>query len=509
MKNILISCISVFGREKTVDNDNNPKQPTVYSSEDITISALQTNEACVKFLLKKLARDNKILDTYMRVQSNKVEQDEHTMQYLDGCITEFCKNEGLTVPENHDCFLHEDEKEHRYDRVLSEISSEILKISDGDSEVSIYLDMAGGKRDNYIFIQLLTKLLSFYGFDVHSYYADITEIKGQGTIVNTDLSFRHMKILDAVNEFIRFGSVTSLRGCFAGTKDPTVKALLKAMEDFSNSLQLCSTDLADVILLLNQQLDQIEKYVSYDKDDLFVIGTMLPLIRQKFDIKAVNSSRGTLNIIKWCLEHNLTQQALTIYNEKAVDLIIGKKMIVIDEKMYGEDIKQMMYGLHPSKKNQTKLLFFIGKVFEKMYENPSSGTTEMKGAVGRYKGKYKTCKRDRNGNIICHNLEWTIGSVFFAENLMPAGVTLNIGGELLRNILSDVCFATCARNRVNHASDTDTYDKLLTSLFSLNSYPFSSYHNTFTPKNVKKDLLRAVENLEKALDLIDNALLAV
>ncbi len=484
----------MFGKNQTVDNDNNPRQPIVYSSEDITVSALQTNEACVKFLLKKLARDNKILDTYMRVQSNTVENDEHTMPYLDGSINDFCRSEGLTVPNNYDFFLREDEKEHRYDRVLSEISSEILKIAGGDPEVSIYLDMAGGKRDNYIFIQLLTKLLSFYGFDVHSYYADITEIKGQGTIVNTDLSFRHMKILDAVNEFIRFGSVTSLRECFANSESLVVRMLLKAMEDFSNSLQLCSTDLAQVILRINQQLDQVEKSVSYDKDDLFVIGTMLPLIRRKFDIELNDSSRGTLNIVKWCLENNLIQQALTIYSEKAVDLIIDQKMIVIDEKMYGEDIRRIQKkdNLHPSQINKTKLLFFIGEVFEKMCKNPSSSTPEMKRTIGKYNGR-----RYKN-----KNLERTIGSVFFAENLMPAGVTLNISGELLRNILSDVCFATCARNRVNHASDIDTYDKLLISLFSLNSYPFSSYPNTFTPKNVKKDLLRAVKNLEEALDII-------
>lgn len=90
----------------------------------------------------------------------------------------------------------------------------------------------------------------------------------------------------------------------------------------------------------------------------------------------------------------------------------------------------------------------------------------------------------------------------FSKDFLPDGVKINIDGELCRKILSDVCFAVCARNRVNHASDTDTYDKLLTSLFYLSSYPFSSYPNTFTPKNVKKDLLRAVKNLEDALDIV-------
>lgn len=502
MKKVLISCISLFGQKQTVDRDNNPKQPIVYSSGGFSISALQTNEACVKFLLKKLAQKGRKLDTYIRVQSSSVEQSDFTMKYLDGRIAEFCETENITAPEYFDCFLGEDEKEHRYDKVLNIISKEILKIAGEDDDVSIYLDMAGGKRDNYIFIQLLTKLLSFYNYKVHTYYADITG--EQGVMVNTDLSFRHMQILDAVNVFIRFGSAAPLRECFNGTKSPTVKGLLKVMEEFSDSVQLCSTDIADIIPRLNQQLEQAEKNVSYDTDDLFVIGTMIPMIRKKFDIKADNSSRGILNIIKWCLENNLIQQALTIYNEKAVDLIFAKKFIYIDNKIHGEDINRMMNDRRSYERKQTKLIYILGEVFKNMYNNPNAGTKEMKDAIGRYKSDRKNMKLDKKGNIICRNLELTMGSVFCSKEFMPNGVRLNIDDGLCRMILSDIRFASSARNRVNHASGNDSYDKLMISLFSLNSYPFSSYPNTFTPKNVKKDLLRAVKNLEDALDMINN-----
>lgn len=498
MKNILISCISLFKEKQMFDDDNKPKQPIIYSSEGVTISALQTNEACVKFLLKKLTG----LDTYIRVQTNRVEQDDFTMKYLEDSIEKFCGDEGIAVPNYLDCFLGENEKEHRYDKVLSQISKEILNIAGNDSDVSIYLDMAGGKRDNYIFIQLLTKLLSFYHYDVHTYYADITG--KEGAVVNTDLSFRHMEILDAVNVFIQFGTAAPLRECFKDSKSITVKSLLKVMEEFSDSVQLCYTDLTDIIPRLNQQLDQVEKNAPDDIDDLFVIRTMIPLIRKKFDIKIDNSSRRVLNIIEWCLENNLIQQALTIYNEKIVDLIINKKIIVIDEKIYGEDIRQMMSGRHSSKRNNTKLLCVIGKAFENMYNAPDTGTKEMKNTIGRYKSNFRKREYDRYGIPVYHNLEWTMGSVFWSEKFMPKGVKLNIDDELCRRILSDICFATSARNRVNHASDTDTYDKFMISLFSLNSYPFSSYPNTFTPKNVKKDLLRAVKNLEDALDVMEN-----
>ncbi len=195
---------------------------------------------------------------------------------------------------------------------------------------------------------------------------------------------------------------------------------------------------------------------------------------------------------------------MTIYNEKIVDLIIDKKIICIDKKIHGEDIKRMMNGRHSSKEKNTELLCVIGKAFENMYNAPDTGTKEMKGAIGRYKVNFKKRELDKYGNYVYHFLEWTIGSVFWSEKFMPGGVTLNIDDALFRMILSDICFASSARNRVNHASENDSYDKLMISLFSLNSYPFSSYPNTFTPKNVKKDLLRAVKNLESALDAIEN-----
>lgn len=362
--------------------------------------------------------------------------------------------------------------------------------------------MAGGKRDNYVFIQLLTKLLSFYGHEVHTYYADITG--AEGTIVNTDLSFEHMKILDAVNEFVRSGSASALRRCFKDTQSRTVKDLLKVMEEFSDAIQLCSIKLGDTLLRLNQQLDQTEKYVTDDKEGLFIVKTMIPLIRSKFSIKSDDSFYATLGIVKWCLENNLIQQALTIYRENAAEIIMSKKFIETDQKVYGRTINRMMDGRHISKKNETELFCVLGEAFQNMYRNPAAGSKETEDGIRRYIKNYNGKKYDKNGTIICRDMEWTIGAIFFRDEFMPDGVKLNISTELFRRIVSDYRFVTSARNRVNHASG-NSYDKLLISLFSLQGYPFSSYPNTFTPKNVRKDLLRAVNNLETALKTIECA----
>lgn len=496
MKNILISCISVFGREKAVDSDNNPKQPTVYSSDNITVSALQTNEACVKFLLKKLAGDNKILDTYMRVQSNNVEQDEHTMPYLDGSINDFCRSESLTAPKNYDFFLREDEKEHRYDRVLSEISSEILKIADGDSEVSIYLDMAGGKRDNYIFIQFLTKLLSFYGFEVHTYYADV-----KGEIVNTDLSFEHMKILDAINEFVHTGSASSLRRCYENSSNKSVRKLLGAMDDFSTSIQLCSTEITDNYNKLGKWIANVDSNLTNDSGGLFMIKAMIPMIREKFGfetdednfVKDGSPERTVLKIIRWCLNHNMIQQALTIYNERIAQIIFDKKLVEINK-----DIHSVQENDFFRKQGDDKLTYILNDVFKNINEQKSHSRE-----LGDELFKYSDSKNKTN------TWKQTIAAYFFEETFLSMGIRLNIDESIFRKILCDTRFATCARNRVNHASDSNSYCEEIIAMLRQYDPSYSSYReaNAFKPNNIKKDLISAVKNLEEALDLIDNAVL--
>ena len=84
MKNILISCISKFDRNKL------DQGAYTYQNQDLTVTAYQTNEACLKYLLSRLGADNQ-LDVHIRVQSNDVAAPgDFTMEYLNGEIGRFC-----------------------------------------------------------------------------------------------------------------------------------------------------------------------------------------------------------------------------------------------------------------------------------------------------------------------------------------------------------------------------------------------------------------------------------
>ena len=487
MKNILISCISKFDRNKL------ELGAYTYADQDLTVTAYQTNEACLKYLLCTLGRDVP-LDVHIRVQSNDVAAPgEFTMEYLNGEISSFCGENGFAVPQYCDIFLGEDEKYHRFDRVLSEISQEVQRIAADDPEITIHLDMAGGKRDNFIFIQLLTKLLSYYGYSIHAYYADADFKTKTGTIVNTDRSFQHMKVLDAVNDFVQHGSAAALREAFSNVKSP-YDTLLNTMTEFSDSIQLCSTNLSDILNRLDQQLDQVEKYVEDDSNGLFMIKVMVPLIRSKFHISHDPGNRGIIGIVRWCLENGLVQQALTVYNENIADIIASEKMYSINMNIHRSEIDRMMKDRHISEENNTRLLYILGKTFDNMLSSPDQNDKELCTTLGIYRKNY-IFKNRRNKNY-----EWTIAAAFFREKYLPDGIKLNIPEELMQRILSDSRFVLCTRNRVNHASDSNSYPKNIIYLLKMGSYCFSAYANDFTPQNITDDMNRALDNLENALN---------
>lgn len=496
MINILISCISLFTEKKLKEYLDENKEPFEYSAENITISAYQTNEACIKFILKKLNSSEKKLDYYFRLETNGVQNDEHTMKYLDNKIQEFCSSEAIYTPKNEEFFLGEDEKEHRYDRVLSEIAAKVMNIyANEDNFINIYLDVAGGKRDNFIFIQLLTKLLSFYNFRIHSYYAEYSD--GKGTIVNTDISFRQMKLLDASNEFVRTGSATSLCNLFKTSKEKPVKYLLKVMKEFGDAVLLCSTDLTDIVFRLTEQLDKTEKEISNNEEGLYIIKTLIPLIRNSMNIETENKNLAILSLINWCLKNNLIQQALTIFNENAIKIIFKNKMIEIEKNRFADDINQMKAKNKKFRQDGTKeyLVAVLNKTFYNIYKSERISDNTLKNIIGKYKNK------DPEDYNNYHIYERTVASLFFCEEYIPQGVKVNIDFRLFRRILTDRYYFSYARNRVNHALGPDEIHASY--IYSLPIYPFSSYSN-FNPNKLSTDLDRAVRNLSEGLDYLQS-----
>lgn len=491
MKNILIACISYYSYDKKYKKDPSGNlveiEPYTYTSEGISVKAHQTNEACLKFLMMKL-RDFGGIDEYICVESTEVKKEPFTLEHIKTSVKNFCnENAGLRSPIITEYALSlAEELEHRFDDVLNSIAQKIQEIAEGDSQINIYLDVAGGKRDSFIFIQLLTKLLSFYGYGIHAYYADITRknLAGQpiSTIVNTDISFDHMKLLDAVNEFVRHGTVVSLRNCFPNLNNDTIRNLLNSMKQFGDSVQLCDTNLTEKLENIKESLNNFEKDINKtdNSNGLFIIKALIPLFRKKFHLDSNEGYPAYISVIEWCLENNLIQQALTIYNENVPGTLIGENFINVIGNQYDENIRNYMnHNRWP--RSKAIIAVFNEEALRRAENLTNSNRTDLSSLSGVYHLNART---------------------------MPEGFSINyIDTELLKKMLIDFIFVRDIRNKVNHAKTYNQNTNINLYVYGINrDYTFTSFKKkgnkvSINPQGLKNDMKRALRNIKAALSL--------
>ncbi len=483
MKTFLIGCISLYNPERSPER--------TYITGDITVTAKQTNEALIEFLLRKFNGSGKTLDHYIAVCTPEVySEDSVTRKYLNEALGEFYDETGISLPEFTYFSTADETDANTYNITLGKISA-FVRENAKDEDAEIYLDMAGGRRDSFIFIQLLTKLLSFYGYSVHAYYSDITGSKN--TFVNADLSFQHMKLLDAVNDFVTHGNVTQLSPLFY--KNDSVRPLLKSLSDLSNSIQLCSTDLTDSFNALVRSIEDFENEPD-NSPNVFVIKTMLPLIKKKFHLEKGNYSIGILGIVRWCLENGLVQQALTIYNENITDLIMEYGLIKIESKSIGEEEIEASASKYHTSIETAKFNLMLQLVADNMITSGDKLPFPKKDCGKTFSDMlYKKSGRKKSA-------EWqfSIASFYFNEKYLPDGVEICVDNALFRKILIDIRYVKTVRNIINHASEQSVTNKL-DYYFKFPEYHFPSYTNdiSFTPSNIIKGVSRAIENIETAV----------
>lgn len=112
-----------------------------------------------------------------------------------------------------------------------------------------------------------------------------------------------------------FGSSQALSQIFENTNNQYIKNLIQSMNDFSNAITLCRTkNIDDIFSRLNTNLNKLENNINTDNGYELLFYQMTDLIRQKFQLD--NPSIDYVNIINWCLDNNLIQQAITIYTDK-------------------------------------------------------------------------------------------------------------------------------------------------------------------------------------------------
>ena len=307
------------------DNDNNK----------LTFSGCHTNDAPARFLLKLAEHNEEPIDKIFCIVSKDVYntklpqlENKSSKLKLEKGKTAFdrfsalIKNEvGPSIeiipiyydfdPNNED-FDPKDKPTYIYNQ-----------IKPGDIGKLIYIDYTGGLRDSSLFMIALIRYLEFRGIVCKDIiYSDyFSEPK---TIRNIRYIYDMFDMINGVSEFVGTGNARQLvdlqKKLENTTNNDIVKTFVDNLQDFSNAIAIC--DVSKIQTTIESISNAINTLENDTSDDIFVqmFKTLIPTVKEKLYIDKTPPS--ILDLSQWCLENNMLQQAVTIYNEKILSYYI-------------------------------------------------------------------------------------------------------------------------------------------------------------------------------------------
>lgn len=250
----------------------------------------QTNEAPVHYLLRQYSNVNEIICIVTERAKEKgweVFQNKIREENVDVAVTEVPYEEGSDFAEG----------------ALTKIME---KVRAGDE---VLLETTGGFRNAVMDMLLLSRVLSYVGVKtigaVYSNYQK-AEIEDLSRLIG------FFDLVGGMQELTSFGSVKSLRAYYAETDDQKIEGLLSAMENLYETITLCKTKRIDGCM---QAFDMALTEAETCED--MMMRQLLPAFRGKFGKKLT-----TPGLIKWCIQSDMLQQAVTVYTERIPAFII-------------------------------------------------------------------------------------------------------------------------------------------------------------------------------------------
>ena len=321
--NILIASISTFSYKK-----QEREYVVRLSGCDVdTIKACHTNESVLRCLvhlsgIQQSGGLNKIIALVSNAAAGNQNADYDNMtafQYYQSVMKECAPDAEIESVR----IENDDNSPKDTAVILNEICEKI------DTDDVVYIDGAGGLRTINNIIQLLTNIMKYKGIvNPCTLYSDIQNIPN--FIADTSDFIGMTDLADAFNEFMTTGKAKQLNQFFLGSDVPEcVSSLLKSMNEFSDQIRLNRVGkIGSVVEKLEKSISECQNIdlTSSKEIGLVILKQFLPVIKQKL-IGDTENGVNYLTIIKWCLNNDLIQQAMTIYEAKIPVYIFNKGII--------------------------------------------------------------------------------------------------------------------------------------------------------------------------------------
>ena len=276
-----------------------------------TVGGAQTNEAPVRYLLSRYPEVSEILCIVTPEAESAYEYLVHT---LNG--------------DHPELILRRIPYQEGEDFNGAPLAAILGQVQSGDE---ILLETTGGFRNAVMYLLLLSRVLSYVG--VRTVYAVYSNFP-QKRIEDVSHLIGLFDLVGGMQELSSFGSARTLRTYYGQTPaDPAISGLLTALEQLSESITLCRTRQLDGRMkAFNQALEAARNCADP------LMRELIPAFRGKFGKKL-----NTVSLIKWCVESDMLQQALTVYTERIPTLIMTRGDLLRWDENIASPVSAMEY----------------------------------------------------------------------------------------------------------------------------------------------------------------------
>lgn len=385
-ENVLLLSMSTLGKcEQSFYNYNKDKKNYKF----VGYSQL---EAGTKVMLNKLLDNHEMLDRIIIIHSKECAEffdEEKHKEKIEGCYkalgweadcqtplsaNSFYKNrifnyfegagkfengehetwnEGLKEYKNRDIKelmqfvpMYKEGKENQEDifTCLPEVCARILGKAEPE-KVNLWVDTQGGRRNETFVMNCVINMLRIRKVNICEYYAvDYAQGKEWNPVVDVTLNNIILDLVSGMDMFISVARADKLEEYYKQYKDQKnldeipEDIIIDKIREVSDAIAICNMEMFEE--KLKELRHEIEKYrndKSQEADPIFM--HLIKDLEKEYQPLFKKNLRIS-GEIRWCLNHNLYQQALTL-TESCLPTQIFDEILSYDEKEVKKQIKNI------------------------------------------------------------------------------------------------------------------------------------------------------------------------
>ena len=386
--NIMITNVSVINRYLK-------NEYTDESGQYADITGYITNEAPIKYLMQKLNATDEKLDKLILIASDdvnqkveiKLQKDEGnkkeveqfeadygngkmtSVEILEDKIAKFSIEKNIPCPKFEEVELSNGVNGDGFSEIsdtavvnaVDEVNQKLIDESRECRNLNVYIESNGGVR--YVIVMLLSVMnileKVYANIKLQGVYSMIYNKKTEDKkipILDTSMTYASIELFSAMNEFIYYGRAKALEDYFekrfTQRKESDekydqdifqdIKKCINKLQKIADDMQLCRTEqIIDDFYESESIRDVLNNFkLKYEKekdpDSKIFLSVIENILSEYTDIYANLNPNKFLNlpkIIKWCIDKDYIQQALTLCSEKLPQYFIESGILCISDKL--------------------------------------------------------------------------------------------------------------------------------------------------------------------------------